>query len=97
MMTGHQQEAEASAALIAKQMLPLIAAALVVRKPLQPRPLSPKDEAIMVACGVLGRALDKVDASIHTKGERRARWELDNATRELRKLIDLREARYARK
>jgi hypothetical protein len=96
-MTAHQQEAEARAALIAQQMMPLIKAALVVRAPVQPRPLSPKEEAIMAACGVLGRALDRVDATVHTKGERRARWELDNATRELRKLIDLREARYARK
>lgn len=96
-MTGHQQDIEARAALIAKQMMPMIKAALVVRAPTQPRPLSPKEEAIMQACGVLGRALDRVDATIHTKGERRARWELDNATRELRKLIDLREARYARK
>lgn len=96
-MTGHLQEAEARAALIAKQMLPLITAALVVKKPAQPRPLSPKEEAIMAACGVLGRAVDKLDAAIHTKGERRARFELENATRELRKLIDLREARYARK
>jgi hypothetical protein len=97
-MTGHLQEAEARAAVIAKQMLPLIAAALVIRRPPpQPRQLSPKEEAIMKACGVLGRALDRVDATIHTKGERRARWELDNALRELRKLIDLREARYARK
>lgn len=96
-MIGHQQDMEAKAAIIAKQMMPLIKAALVVRTPPQPRPLSPKEEAIMKACGVLGRALDRVDATIHTKGERRARWELDNATRELRKLIDLREARYARK
>lgn len=96
-MTGNLQEAEARAAIIAKQLLPLITAALVIKPQPAPRALSPKEEAIMGACGVVGRAIDKLDMAMHTKGERRARWELDNATRELRKLIDLREAKHARK
>ncbi|RWO83967.1 MAG: hypothetical protein EOS18_03735 [Mesorhizobium sp.] len=89
------QEAEARAAHVAKAILPLITAELI-RKPV-PRPLSPREEAIMTACGDLGRAIDRLDASMHTKAERSARHALELATRNLRKLIDLREARYARK
>ncbi|TPJ83871.1 hypothetical protein FJ422_16495 [Mesorhizobium sp. B2-6-3] len=89
------QEAEARAALIAKELLPLIAAALVRKA--EPRPLSPKEEAIMVACGELGRAVDRLEQVKFTAAERRARITLETTARNLRKLIDLREAKHARK
>ncbi|CAN7164271.1 hypothetical protein LJR234_000325 [Mesorhizobium amorphae] len=96
-MTVNLQEAEARAAVIAKQLLPMITAALIVKQPPAPRPLSPKEEAIMAACGELGRAVDRLEATKYTPAEPRARITLEAAARNLRKLIDLREAKHARK
>ncbi|MEI9410741.1 hypothetical protein [Mesorhizobium salmacidum] len=89
------QEAEARAAVIAKELLPLITAALVRKA--EPRPLSPREAAIMVACADVGRAVDRLEQTKFTAAERRARITLETAARNLRKLIDLREAKYARK
>lgn len=91
------QEAEARAAQLVKQMLPVITAELI-KKP-EPRPLAPQEQAIMTACGELGRAADRYDTVkfSNTAAERRARIAMDLAVRNIRKLIDLREAKYAAK
>ncbi|UVK45347.1 hypothetical protein BPNPMPFG_000874 [Mesorhizobium sp. AR07] len=89
------QEAEARAAQIVKQLVPALTAELI-KKP-EPRPLTPQEEAIMIACGEVGRAVDRFDAVRYTAAERRARVCVETAARNLRKLIDLREAKHARK
>jgi hypothetical protein len=89
------QEAEARAAQMLQRMLPVITAELI-KKP-EPRPLTAHEEAIMVACGELGRAVDRLDQVRFTGAERRARITLETSAKNLRKLIDLREAKHARK
>ncbi|RUY12617.1 hypothetical protein EOA25_02875 [Mesorhizobium sp. M2A.F.Ca.ET.040.01.1.1] len=95
-MMSSLQQAEERAAQIAKAMVPVLTAEMIKQGP-EPRPLSPRDRAVMEACGKLGRAIDKLDASVNTKWERAARFELECATRALRKLIDLRDPRYGHK
>ncbi|RWE96802.1 hypothetical protein [Mesorhizobium sp.] len=91
------QEAELRAEKIAKQLLPVLTAELI-RKP-EPRPLTDQEQAIMIACGEVGRAIDRYDNTKYsnTAAERRARATLETAARNLRKLIDLREGKHARK
>ncbi|ESY48986.1 MULTISPECIES: hypothetical protein [unclassified Mesorhizobium] len=91
------QEAEARAAKIVSQLVPALTAEFI-KKP-QPRPLTPQEEAIMAACGDVGRAVDHYDGCKFSNGaaERRARIALETSARNLRKLIDLREAKHARK
>ncbi|TPL49117.1 hypothetical protein FJ937_16660 [Mesorhizobium sp. B2-4-4] len=91
------QEAEARAADIAKRLLPILTAELIRKA--DPRPLTPEEQEVMAACGEVGRAIDRYDTAKYsnTAAERRARMALDTANRNLRKLIDLREAKYAAK
>ena len=87
------QAAEERAAQIAKAMVPVLTAEFI-RKP-EPRPLSPQEQEIMVACGEVGRALDRLDSVKYTPAETKARRALELSARHLRKLIDLREAKHA--
>ncbi|RUW41490.1 hypothetical protein EOA37_09515 [Mesorhizobium sp. M2A.F.Ca.ET.015.02.1.1] len=89
--------AEERAQQVAKAMLPLLTAEFI-RRP-EPRPLSPQEQEIMVACGDVGRAIDRLDGATFASpgAERQARKALELAARHLRKLIDLREAKHARK
>ncbi|RRH98052.1 hypothetical protein EH240_19845 [Mesorhizobium tamadayense] len=96
MMTGNLQQAEERAALIARAIVPVLTAEFI-RKP-EPRPLSAREQEIMLACGQLGRAVDRLDgAKFASPGaERQARQALELAARNLRKLIDLREGKHGR-
>ncbi|RWB50801.1 hypothetical protein [Mesorhizobium sp.] len=91
-MMGSLQQAEERAAQIAKAMVPVLTAEIIKQKP----QLSPQEQQIMLACGELGRAVDRLDSVKYTPAETKARRALELAARNLRKLIDLREAKHAR-